>query len=301
MRRGLYFRRLCPLVVGLTITSEKIMAISPAIPSLSSRPATSQSSSPEFRTMDWRWRDVMLACICVRSFHYIGIQDVVERVQTGATVKARLPTTSKRIKPSDLQTQAEKLIADGMTPDLDSVCGRTKTIRRKPIHRESFRASVLHHCERHRCWKVGEEVSLDNTFALIEGDPKSSERRGHPPQRNAKAGPPAHPSGNLPMPVMKNINYESRCHKEEARGQETAELLAFLTVRKQLCMQFQNTRELDVHEKHAYLFVGPPPGVYLAQDCVEDHIRDDHHTDAKQQKRNDGDRISGYWHTRLTR
>ena len=78
--------------------------------------------------MDWRWRDVMLASIRIRNFHYIGIQDVVDRVQTGATVKTRLPPTS-RIKPSDLQAQAEKLIADGMMPDLDKVLDAVGQIR----------------------------------------------------------------------------------------------------------------------------------------------------------------------------
>ena len=63
----------------------------------------------------------MLACIRIRSFHYIGIEDVMDRVHTGATVKARVPTTSKRIKPSDLRAHAEKLIADEMMPDLDSL------------------------------------------------------------------------------------------------------------------------------------------------------------------------------------
>jgi hypothetical protein len=52
----------------------------------------------------------MLASIRIRNFDYVGIQDVVDRVQTGATVKARLPTTSKHIKPSDLRAQAEKLL-----------------------------------------------------------------------------------------------------------------------------------------------------------------------------------------------
>jgi CheY-like chemotaxis protein len=54
----------------------------------------------------------------------------VDRVQTGATVKARLPKTS-RVKPSDLRTQAEKLIADGMMPDLDSVLNAVEQIRTK--------------------------------------------------------------------------------------------------------------------------------------------------------------------------
>jgi hypothetical protein len=71
--------------------------------------------------MDWRWRDVVLACIRIRNFDYAGIQDAVDCVQTGATLKARLPTTSRHIKPSDLRAEAEKLIADGVMPDLDSV------------------------------------------------------------------------------------------------------------------------------------------------------------------------------------
>ena len=70
----------------------------------------------------------MLACLCVRSFHYI--EDVVDRVETGATVKAQVPKTS-RLKPSDLRAQAEKLIADGMMPDLDSVLDPVGQIRTK--------------------------------------------------------------------------------------------------------------------------------------------------------------------------
>jgi CheY-like chemotaxis protein len=54
----------------------------------------------------------------------------VDRVQTGATVKARLPKTS-RIKPSDLRAQAEKLIADGMMPDLDKLLDVVAQIRTK--------------------------------------------------------------------------------------------------------------------------------------------------------------------------
>jgi hypothetical protein len=72
----------------------------------------------------------MLACLCVWSFHYIGIEDVVDRVQTGATLKARLPKTS-RVKPSDLRAQAEKLIADGMMPDLDKLLDVVAQVRTK--------------------------------------------------------------------------------------------------------------------------------------------------------------------------
>jgi hypothetical protein len=60
------------------------------------------------------------------------IQDAVDRVQTGATVKARLPTTT-RIKPSDLRAQAEKLIADGMMPDLDSLLDAVAQVRTKEV------------------------------------------------------------------------------------------------------------------------------------------------------------------------
>src|ERR1700730_7065151 len=84
-------RRAFPPVFGLTTTSEETTVISRRIqPSLLSTDL-SLTSSPEFKTTDWRWRDVMLACIRIRSFDYVGIQDVVDRVQTGATVKARLP------------------------------------------------------------------------------------------------------------------------------------------------------------------------------------------------------------------
>ena len=73
----------------------------------------------------------MLASICIRNFNYVGIQNVVDRVQTGATVKARLPNTRKRIKPSDLRAQAEKLIADGMMPDLNTVLDVVGQIRKE--------------------------------------------------------------------------------------------------------------------------------------------------------------------------
>jgi hypothetical protein len=45
------------------------------------------------------------------------------------------------------------------------------TIRRKLIHRESFRASVLHFSEIQAVLQehCGEEVYLDNAFVLIEG------------------------------------------------------------------------------------------------------------------------------------
>jgi len=72
--------------------------------------------------------DRVLARIRIRNFDYVGIQDALAGVQTGATVKARLPTTS-RVKPSDLRAQAEKLIADGMMPDLDSVLDGVGQIR----------------------------------------------------------------------------------------------------------------------------------------------------------------------------
>jgi hypothetical protein len=80
--------------------------------------------------MDWRWCDVMLACICIPYFNHVGIQNVVGRVQAGATVKAQLPKMS-RLKPSDLRVQAEKLIADGMMPDLDSLLDCIEQIRTK--------------------------------------------------------------------------------------------------------------------------------------------------------------------------
>ena len=80
--------------------------------------------------MDWRWCDVMLACFRIWNVDYVGIQDALASVQTGATVKARLPKTS-RIKPSDLRAQAEKLIADGMRPDLDKLLDVVAQIRTK--------------------------------------------------------------------------------------------------------------------------------------------------------------------------
>ncbi len=90
--------------------------------------------------------DRVLACICIRNFDYVGIQDVVDRVQTGATVKARLPTTGKHIKPSDLRAQAEKLIADGMMPDLDKLLDVVGQIRNEyqPKILEARRQARIH-------------------------------------------------------------------------------------------------------------------------------------------------------------
>ena len=87
----------------------------------------------------------MLACIRIRNLDYVGIQDVVDRVQAGATVKARLPKTS-RFKPSDLRAQAEKLIADGMMPDLDSVLNAVGQIRKEyqPKILEARRQAKIH-------------------------------------------------------------------------------------------------------------------------------------------------------------
>ncbi len=89
--------------------------------------------------------DRVLARIRIRNFHYVGIQDVVDRIQTGATVKARLPRTS-RIKPSDLRAQAEKLIADGMMPDLDKLLDVVGQIRNEyqPKILEARRQARIH-------------------------------------------------------------------------------------------------------------------------------------------------------------
>jgi hypothetical protein len=73
----------------------------------------------------------MLACIRIRSFDYVGIQDVVDRVQTDATVKTRLPKTSAHIKPSDLRAQAEKLIREGRMPGLNQLLATIDETRRK--------------------------------------------------------------------------------------------------------------------------------------------------------------------------
>jgi hypothetical protein len=90
-----------------------------------SKPLHKAQSKP-----DWPWRDVLLARIRIRNFNYLGIQDAVDCVPTGATVKARLPKTS-RLKPSDLRAQAEKLIADGMMPDLDTLLDAVGQIRKE--------------------------------------------------------------------------------------------------------------------------------------------------------------------------
>jgi len=87
----------------------------------------------------------VLACIRIWNVDYVGIQDVVDRFQTGATVKARLTKTS-RIKPSDLRAQAEKLIADGMMPDLNTVLDAVGQIRTKyrPKILEARRQAKIH-------------------------------------------------------------------------------------------------------------------------------------------------------------
>ena len=94
--------------------------------------------------MDWRWRDVVLACIRIRNFDNVGVQDVVDRLQTGATVK-RLPKTTS-LTPSDLRAQAEKLIADGMMPDLNTVLDVVGQIRREfqPTILEARRQAKIH-------------------------------------------------------------------------------------------------------------------------------------------------------------
>jgi hypothetical protein len=89
--------------------------------------------------------DRVLARVRIRNVDYVGIQDALASVQTGATVKARLPTTS-RIKPSDLRAQAEKLIADGMMPDLGSLLDAIRTIRTEyqPKILEARRQARIH-------------------------------------------------------------------------------------------------------------------------------------------------------------
>jgi hypothetical protein len=90
--------------------------------------------------------ETVLACIRIWNFGHVGIQDVVDRVQTGATVKARLPKTSRHIKPSDLRAQAEKLIADGMMPNLDKLLDVVTQIRTKyqPKILEARRQAAIH-------------------------------------------------------------------------------------------------------------------------------------------------------------
>jgi len=88
----------------------------------------------------------MLACIRIRNVDYVGIQDALASVQTGATMKARLPTTSNHIKPSNLRAQAEKLIADGRMPDLDTLLDAVGQIRKEyqPKILEARRQARIH-------------------------------------------------------------------------------------------------------------------------------------------------------------
>jgi hypothetical protein len=104
--------------------------------------------------MDWRWHDAVLANIRIRNFDYVGIQDVVDRVQTGATVKVRLPRTS-RIKPSDLQAQAEKVIADGTMPDLTTLLDVVEQIRTEYQIKilEARRQARIHAVRKIETWK----------------------------------------------------------------------------------------------------------------------------------------------------
>ena len=90
--------------------------------------------------------DRVLARIRIRSFDYVGIPDVVDRVQTGATVRSRPQKTSVHINQSDLRAQAEKLIADGMMPDLHSVLDVIGQIRKEyqPKILEARRQAKIH-------------------------------------------------------------------------------------------------------------------------------------------------------------
>jgi CheY-like chemotaxis protein len=137
-------------LLKITFTIFLLRPVTPAAESWVEKflPEDRISSLKEFGTTDWRWRDVVLACIRIRNFDYVGIQDVVDRVQTGATVKARLPATSRQIKP-DLRAQAEKLIADGMMPDLDSVLDVVGQIRKEyqPKILEVRRQARIHRSE----------------------------------------------------------------------------------------------------------------------------------------------------------
>ncbi len=94
--------------------------------------------------MDWRWCDVVLACFRIWNVDYVGIQDALASVQTGAIVK-RLPKTST-LTASDLRAKAEKLIADGMMPDLDSVLEAVEQIRKEyqPKILEARRQARIH-------------------------------------------------------------------------------------------------------------------------------------------------------------
>jgi len=87
----------------------------------------------------------MLARIRIRNLDYVGIQDALASVQTSAIVRARLPTASG-VKPTDLRAQAEKLIADGMMPNLDSLLDVIGQIRTKyqPKILEAGRQAKIH-------------------------------------------------------------------------------------------------------------------------------------------------------------
>jgi hypothetical protein len=93
--------------------------------------------------MDWRWCDVMLACFRIWNVDYARIQDALASVQTGAIVKRPKPTS---VTPSDLRAQAEKLIADGMMPDLNTVLDVVEQIRREfqPKILEARRQAKIH-------------------------------------------------------------------------------------------------------------------------------------------------------------
>ncbi|SRR5258706_844550 len=94
--------------------------------------------------MAWRWCDVMLACFRIWNVDYVGVQDALASVQTGAIVK-RPPKTSK-IKPSDLRAQAEKLIGDGIMPELSTVLDVVGRIRKEyqPKILEARRQAKIH-------------------------------------------------------------------------------------------------------------------------------------------------------------
>jgi hypothetical protein len=105
------------------------------------------------RTKLPRCANDLLACIRIRNFDYVGIQDVVGRVQTGATMKVQLPKMS-RIKPSDLQTQAEKLVADGMMPDLNTVLDVIGQIQTKYLPKilEARQQTSIHTVRKMETW-----------------------------------------------------------------------------------------------------------------------------------------------------
>ena len=94
--------------------------------------------------MDWRSCDVVLVCIRIRNFGHVGIQDALASVETGAIVK-RLPKTST-LTASDLRAQAEKLIADGTMPDLDTLLDAIGQVRKEyqPKILEARRQAKIH-------------------------------------------------------------------------------------------------------------------------------------------------------------